>query len=311
MENKLIQKIIKEKIHCYFVSPHFDDAALSASDLMAYLSTKTDVSVINVFTKAGNHNTLSARKFVKDSGFDNARLLFKARDDEDRNALSNLQVDRTNLGFTDALWRTQKATQLRRFLSAFIPELNAVYPTYRFNIQKGKIANADIKTIKTVATKLAKTIKGKKAVVFSPAGIGNHVDHLITKEACKLLGYPIVLWTDFPYIQRNKNIVMPPSAEYFTVKRNVTKKTRIINTYKTQIKGLFPKAKFKTISEKYYILNDSDQTEPGYQKGHLPETRRVKFSPFYISYFLIYKLFNILKSATINGFGNVTGHLQK
>jgi len=52
MNNEIINNIIREKIPCFFISPHLDDAALSAGGLIAYLSQHTHVEVIDVFTEA-------------------------------------------------------------------------------------------------------------------------------------------------------------------------------------------------------------------------------------------------------------------
>src|SRR5260221_14357797 len=96
----LLKEIISKKIPCVFVSPHFDDAVLSCGTLLTKLSGKTDITVINVFTKAhGKPYTLSARKNLIDSGkYSDADKLFGDREQEDKKALSKLSVKISNLG---------------------------------------------------------------------------------------------------------------------------------------------------------------------------------------------------------------------
>jgi hypothetical protein len=62
---KIIAHIIKNKIPCYFLSPHLDDAVLSAGGLISSLSGNTSVTVVNIFTTAGEKNTLSAKKSIQ------------------------------------------------------------------------------------------------------------------------------------------------------------------------------------------------------------------------------------------------------
>src|SRR4030042_3118942 len=105
-----LKNIINNKTHCYFISPHFDDAIFSVGELMQYLSGKVDTTVINIFTSCGAaKNSLSARAYLKQCQQDDAKKLFKVRIDEDQRALTSISAKVHNFGYTDALWRRKKA----------------------------------------------------------------------------------------------------------------------------------------------------------------------------------------------------------
>jgi LmbE family N-acetylglucosaminyl deacetylase len=257
MKNEFIKKIVKEKIPCYFVSPHFDDAVLSAGDLLAYLSKSTKVTVVNVFTKAGNYNTLSAKRFLSLSGkYKDASKLFVDRDNEDSITLANLPIKRINFNFIDALWRRCQGGLSRKLFTKIVPEIGSVYPTYRLHVASGRINKEDSKLIIRLTKKLKKVVRENHAIVFCPMGVGNHVDHLITKIVCEERFKNICFWLDFPYSEKRVTGRSQPknnSLKSFKFKNNFTIKEKLVRSYKTQFKGLFPKNKVNLVPETYYL----------------------------------------------------------
>src|SRR5579859_3047345 len=138
-----IKIIIKNKQTCIFISPHLDDAVLSAGGLVKFLSSKTKIMVINIFTQAiDGKQTVSAWKYIKDMGYNKASDLFADRQKEDKEALFQLHISPINLGFPDALWR-KKNNFVAKTLGNVLPEFKHVYPTYRFHITNGKVSSAD------------------------------------------------------------------------------------------------------------------------------------------------------------------------
>lgn len=182
----------------YFISPHLDDAAFSAGALMSHLAKISQVTVATVFTKGGKSNTLSARQFLKQNNSADSRSLYRLRRLEDTNALSRAGIKAIHLGYTDALWRTIASRR-----SLLIPELKAVYPTYRLHITRGVVSAHDTELIKQISARLKKLVKGEKALIFCPVGHG-HIDHLVTRLACeRAFGVArLTYWLDFPYSQR-------------------------------------------------------------------------------------------------------------
>ncbi len=251
MDRNLADKIKNKKITCVFISPHFDDAILSCGGLLSELSGKTDITIINVFTKAHKKPyTLSARKFLKNSGNQSdAILLYDTRCTEDKNALSQLRVKIINLGLEDALFRRKKQSSL---LGKLIPEVIHIYPTYRWHILKA-ISSTDYapKILKKILKKYSK----KDVLFFAPSGIGNHADHQIIRRVSEELFDDLILYSDFPYNIREKvsSQKTKENQQIYTLMPNLFKKSRLIKLYKTQFAGLFPNGRIPKHNEIYSI----------------------------------------------------------
>lgn len=251
-----LKNIIKNKQTCVFISPHLDDAMLSAGGLIKYLSGKTKVIVINVFTESSDtQQTLSAWKFVKDMGYEKPSILFAERRKEDKEAFASMGVEPINLGFPDALWR-KKQGGLSSILGKILPEFGHVYPTYRRHMTKGIIAQADHKTIAAVTEKIKEVLSAEKnPIIFAPLGIGNHVDHSLVRETCKaMFDHNLVYWSDFPYNARENNEGTPPKGYkkvYYDV--NTVDKENLIKAYRTQASGLFQGGIIPTHREIFFI----------------------------------------------------------
>ena len=202
MKNNVTDYILKNKMKCIFVSPHYDDVALSC--VLHFLSNwqvKTEIAVINAFTKAHKGPyTLSARKFLHDStNYPDATDLFNAREKEDKNVLSRFPLSIVNLGLEDALFRRKKH---KTFVGNILPEFDHVYPTYRWHLLKGVSKND---TAISELTKKLEPFKKEHVIVFAPFGIGGHIDHLIVRKVCEVLFDTVILYSDFPYNIRSNN----------------------------------------------------------------------------------------------------------
>ncbi|NMC36486.1 hypothetical protein GYA49_05580 [Candidatus Beckwithbacteria bacterium] len=256
MFKTLLATIVKEKIPCFFISPHLDDAALSAGDLIAYLSSKTKVTVITVFTKGSEGPyTLSGRQHLKVNGYQDLQKLFADRRVEDREVFKLHNVKVEHLPYTDASFRKKQSNkQFLQFLGKLLPEFLHVYPTYRWHVLLGQVAKEENTLINQISDQLARQIP-KKAVVFAPLGVGKHVDHIIIRKVCSKLARNVVYWLDFPY-----GLKEDLDTEF--IKTNQLIKTRfskcgdqkktMIKGYKTQIFGLFPKGLVPDLPEYYF-----------------------------------------------------------
>jgi len=246
----LAKKIIEKKVACVFISPHQDDAILSCGELISQISGKTDVTVVNVFTKAHEKPyTLSAKQFLKNSYSSDAETLYKERKAEDKKVLSNFSVSIIDLNFQDALFRKNKKSS---FLGTLLPEVDHIYPTYRWHIVKG-ISKRDY-AVDDLKKKL-KIFTKKNTLIFAPVGIGNHADHLAVRKACEEIcaSESIVLYSDFPYNMRLQTIGAPfKNGEKYIIEPNMTKKTKLIKGYKTQLDGLFPDGIIPQHKEVYF-----------------------------------------------------------
>jgi LmbE family N-acetylglucosaminyl deacetylase len=253
---KFIKEIIKNKTHCFFVSPHLDDAVLSAGELLSQLAGKTSVTVINVFTDATlDSPTLSARQFLKYSGYSDASSLFAQRRKEDELVLKYLGIKSVNLGYIEALWR-RKTDSLSLTLGRILPEFAHVYPIYRFLVTSSRVAKADSSVKSALQKKLQMLIGDEKnTIVFCPLGVGGHVDHWLVREVCEsTFATNLVYWSDFPYNERVGSVGNAPvgyKETHLPVARQ--KKEKLIRIYTSQVSGLFPGEIIPVHKEIYFI----------------------------------------------------------
>jgi LmbE family N-acetylglucosaminyl deacetylase len=240
MQVPLIKEILQKKKTCYFISPHFDDAVLSAGALMTYLAQYTNVVVITVFTEAGNRPyTISAKAFLKQCGYTDAKALYDDRQKEDKLVLGTVVSQVLDLGFSDALWRIkQHPPFLFSLLGKFASEFIHVYPTYKLHVSKGNVATADQTIVKQLKRKLRDVMTDKNSVVFCPAGIGRHVDHVLVHTVCAELFPDAVFWSDFPYNQ-SEDMALKNELKSFTFAESLEKKRSLIEGYKTQFDAMF------------------------------------------------------------------------
>lgn len=254
MTNNILKGIIEAGRTCYFISPHFDDAILSAGALMMFLAKYTSVVVVNVFTQSDTPPyTISARSYLKQCGYSDAKKLYEDRKQEDANALKGIADKIINLDFMDALWRKQPKThRLVNYIKKVIPEFTHIYPTYYFHIVKGKIAKNDAFTLVQLEKEL--TTQVADGFVFCPLGIGNHVDHLLVRAVCEKLSNPLFYWSDFPYSIRGDNtkLNIGDDSQLFTFNHDLEEKKVIIQKYQTQYNALFGNKDLTLEKEMYY-----------------------------------------------------------
>lgn len=265
---------IKSSETIYLISPHLDDAIFSAGGFISKVSKTNKVILINIFTSPDRSNeTLSSKTYLNQVGYQSKIKLFKDRIAEDKKAANFIGIHKIiNLGFVDALWREKNKTVLGKVL----PELDRVYPTYRYHIIRGKVSKHDQKLVERISEKLKIIIPVENSTIFCPMGFGNHVDHIIAREAAKCVSKveKLYYWSDYPYIQkvesqtdfRNKN-----NFEKVEVKIDQTLKKICCEKYKTQFistvgtliipsKELFYKQKSNVfpliIEEKYFFVRN-------------------------------------------------------
>jgi LmbE family N-acetylglucosaminyl deacetylase len=260
MDSKLIRTIIADQKICYFISPHFDDVVLSAGALAAELAKTNKVVVINIFTSAGKPPyTLSAKSFLKQCDYPDAERLYDDRAREDVVALQGITSDIHNLNYTEALWRT-KPGRIVGLLGKFVPELKMVYPTYRFHIIKGKITKQDHIICDSITDDLRHLTKAKNKAIFCPSAIGNHIDHVITKQVCEALFDQIIEWTDYPYSAHESDRQTKEGIQMFNFEAGINEKKQRISHYKTQFKAMFG-AQMPMLSAEQYSIIDKTHKE--------------------------------------------------
>lgn len=250
-----VRQTIERKSHCYFISPHLDDAFLSAGDLISYLAKHTKVTIITIFTEPSPMPyTLAARSYLRYCGLEDADQLFNIRKEEDRKVCKIANVETVHLGFIDGTWRRKrKPMYLSRMIGKKVPEAVHLYPLGRKII---KLAREDKLLKQEIADSLDNTIMCENSAIFCPLGTVKHMDHTITQQVCTKLFQNIIYWTDFPYIKRGnrKNrLASKLRLQQSVWNKNMELKKRLIGEYKTQLSSLFPDGKINLTPEVYFL----------------------------------------------------------
>lgn len=255
---KIYKDIIKNKLRCYFISPHFDDAVFSGGSLLRHLSKKhIPITVVNIFTKASKRPyTLSVKKFLRSCDYTDADILYSDRVKEDDKVITGIGAKVINLNFIDALWRRKKVPQTLNRLTRFIPEIEYTYPIFSVAMKLGFVSKHDKKLVKFISQRLEKIIP-KNSVVFCPIAAGKHMDHTITRDVCKNLNVPTVYWLDYPY-SRNSNpdrhFLKTNKLTAFKYTINSKVKSDLANGYKSQIDAIFGKKQITIKENEYYYV---------------------------------------------------------
>jgi LmbE family N-acetylglucosaminyl deacetylase len=202
------------------VSPHLDDAVLSVGGLLWLLKDHFQVEVITVFT-ADPPEAVSplATTLAGRSG----STISAVRRAEDEHALATLGVGHRHLGFDDAIHRTAQ----ERWLVDDIEDLFRLAPEEAL--------------IEHVARALGDCLGPELGGLLSPAGVGHHVDHLVTAAAVARTateGVHRLSWVDLPYGategrgEPRMRVPLPAAAW--------RAKVAAIGCYESQLAGLYP-----------------------------------------------------------------------
>jgi len=243
-----------------FLSPHLDDAVLSCGALLEAQAKEREIIVATLFTEAQpSPHTRAARSFMRQCTIPDAGELFEARQSEDRAVLEAMGVHSIHLGQVDALFRRRRKPPMvgSSAWDRLLPELTHRYPTYRFDIAMGRIAKGDHALIRSLGAAVATLVAETEAqLLFCPAGVGKHVDHLITRQLGQ--GYPehVVMYSDFPYdvaTAPDQRLMSKMGFVPWTWDTGLNAKQARIREYATQADALFPGGNIPRKPETYFV----------------------------------------------------------
>lgn len=177
-----------------FISPHYDDAALSCGGLIAQLSAagkrvivatlfggKPDYDQLSLFAR-----TIHGRPLAGEDPIDQRRA-------EEQRALALLGADSRQGDFLDCIYRQDAAATRWLYASE-----QALF---------GPVDPADDALTAALAHWLAALIAPPaRSVLYAPLAIGNHVDHQIAQRSAALMqrhGYDVRYFEDYPYSARD------------------------------------------------------------------------------------------------------------
>lgn len=227
-----------------YLAPHLDDAALScgghihqltSDNLTADNLTAVGKQILIVTIMAGDPpQDAIYSDFVREL---HARweLDVKAeavRREEDAVACGILGADFVHWSIPDCVYRMHPETG-QALYPAWADVITAIHP-------------AESQLIQDLAEKLT-TLPATDRIV-APLGIGNHADHLVTRQAAEVcFGDKVWYFEDYPYVQEDGALTAvipePPSNwqahTYPLHPANLTAKAKAIAAYRSQVSTFF------------------------------------------------------------------------
>lgn len=171
---------------CVFISPHFDDAALSCGGIMSAIARRGGEGVMTtVFTADvddGAKRSAAAAELHREWGVDKP---YAMRAQDDMRVCERLGYSQSLLGFEDATYRDQNLGDISHiFVADFEPRSDPIFAE--------------------VCAALSANLHGiHPTAVFAPLGLGAHRDHLIVHAAAQEIRSQThcqwFFYEDFPY----------------------------------------------------------------------------------------------------------------
>jgi LmbE family N-acetylglucosaminyl deacetylase len=176
-----------------YISPHLDDAVLSAGGLL-YEKKRAglDVEIWTMISGFPPHADLSpfAQTLHAQWGIPAAADVVRARRAEDVNAAQVLGVKTVHFDFLDCIYRRGKNDEWL-YSDIFVP------PHEAESDLPAQIAH-------TIAARI-----GPDDQLICQLGIGSHVDHVLVRRAVELLRRPLLYTADIPYLFNSPNDLPP------------------------------------------------------------------------------------------------------
>ncbi|MGH3769919.1 MAG: PIG-L deacetylase family protein [Pseudonocardiaceae bacterium] len=211
------------------VSPHLDDAALSAGATLADFAVHgADVEVCTVFAGTPGEPVSSvARAFHARCGLPANASAVTRRIEEDRAAMDQLGARAHYCGFLDFIYRrAPDGRPLCGHDQAMFDDL-----PLELDGLLGEVSREVGRVVAALAPDL----------VLTCAAVGDHVDHRLTRAAVldAVTTVPILLWEDLPYAIGRPSLAPPPLAPTTSCEA-WERKWRAVACYPTQIHMLWP-----------------------------------------------------------------------
>ncbi|MGH3855222.1 MAG: PIG-L deacetylase family protein [Pseudonocardiaceae bacterium] len=211
------------------VSPHLDDAALSAGATLANFAARgADVEVCTLFAGVPCEPLSAvARAFHAKCNLPQDPSAVGLRIEEDRAAMDQLGARAHHCGFLDAIYRhTPDGAWLCGHDRAMFDDLPPG--------PNGLLSEVSIEVRRILAAI-------DPDLVLTCAAVGDHIDHRLTRAAVLDSGttVPILLWEDLPYAIGRPPPASPPLTP-ITSREAWERKWRAVACYPTQIRMLWP-----------------------------------------------------------------------
>lgn len=216
-------------VRTIYLSPHLDDAVLSAGGLIhdqAEAGGSIEIWTLMSGIPADRELSDFARQMHGEWGTNTAPETVRLRRAEDRKAAATVGARPVHFAFLDCIYRRDEQGQplYQEALHAPLHEYDAGLSTRIAGALRRRLRDDD--------------------VVVCQLGIGEHVDHLIVRAAAEMLGRPLRYDADLPYLldhpeelqgraEAMRSFVEPVSAS------GVDAWLQAIEAYRSQLSTLF------------------------------------------------------------------------
>ena len=207
------------------LSPHLDDAALSAGGVIASLVAAGTRVVVGVLFDGQPPSELSpaAREFHVQCGHGDDAMTHRLA--EDHSAMRALGAERLLASLPEALYR-------RAGRKVLYPSRDAIFDV---------VSTADC-AARQVADVLRHWVEVTGcATLLAPAGVGGHVDHVLVSSAARELPVRVALYEDLPYpmlgAARPPHLGKP--SHYRVPAHSWATKLEAVSHYRSQLPVLF------------------------------------------------------------------------
>ena len=225
-----------------FISPHLDDAALSCGGLIHRLAREGERVVIVTVASADKPAGVPVSWLMRRShlAWRLGNTPFAVRRWEDVAAAETLGADYLHLGMVDAIYRLDSNDR-------------PLYPTSTVAVP---IHPSDLKCYRPYLSRrlqdLLRVYGSGSLRVFCPLGAGQHIDHIVAREAVEASCLPSIIsyYEDFPYARRTSvvrarlsRVAWPETWIQSSVVLSpdeVEARIRAVACYNSQLHGLFP-----------------------------------------------------------------------
>ncbi len=174
-----------------YLSPHYDDAALSCGGLIHQQTQAGQLALVVTVCAAPPDSNAPLSPFAEEHHqvWGSPRDVAAFRQGEDQTAMEILGADYLRLHFTDAIYRGR-------------PQAGEWYYTGREDLF-GQIHPAEIPLIADITAAIIETVPHQPdTILYAPLTVGHHVDHQLVHAAARRLrqqGYQVVFYEDYPY----------------------------------------------------------------------------------------------------------------
>ena|SRR5215207_1245642 len=193
-----------------YLSPHLDDAVLSAGGLI-HEQTQAGLPVeiwtfMCGYPPEGEYSKI-AQELHKRWGFNTAEEVVRARRVEDINAAAIVGATTVHFDFLDCIYRRVSIADA----SLSIQEASRTSGEWLYSEIFVPPHPADLDLPARIAEEVLARLEPDDILVCQ-LSVGSHVDHVIVRQAAELVGLPLIYDIDVPYIFYKPDELEPKAA---------------------------------------------------------------------------------------------------